>query len=911
MPFLEKTDSIYSIVCRIKNDADLPISIDLSFRSIESISLIVKGKPAKDLVKRRIVLSPSAEYKEIVSFRLEKGAFPNAHYPLYALAQFEFKEKQYQLQAIRVLETRLSDQGSSNHPVKKSSGVPSSDIHGILISKNDKRDQRFYFPLSRGRKVLVESGENGLLDAKITLADTAAGLRVSFSGVRIGSGDLDLESAQLRFAYPPKISWNRNKKILTCQYFPLINAKEIEITLIARIENDLFIIEAPEESNPKTIGKLEIKPFDSPLKRLFYGHGYVVENPKARLFLAGGGHYLSARHVGLEFENGFSLLMGSSFPPEYFKVDPDQGLYSFEVPDAGKIAFLFGSKGVYPLCTEFRKKCTWISPPGPGTVEKRGRFVFDVWYGRLKDILPRLKKAFEYGATDSLFLFHHWQRWGYDLRLPDIWGEDTVKIDPKVGTLSDLNDLCDLCVQYGVPFGLHDNYSDLYPDADEFSYDLVSFDSKGNPLPAWCNPGIAQSYRWRPDLVRPFLDRNIQKGIQNVPGMNASFVDVLACGNIRSFYSKKGEFFPKRVNLVCWKDFFETISKGYAQKDPQDPRKLRMGITVSEAGDDFLIGSLSGADVQWIDLNQKTVPGTAWFPCKRWARTPWFAAVNHTNFSRHGAGYLCFFPNVRSWDAHGLLSDDYLSIMVLGGLDPMVDAAWIDSAAIPIYYLLHPISRRLADKEIEEVKFDRINENEEELRRQTIYWSDGTVVYVNRSDQDWRVDNQFILPKYGFLVRSRRKDLISGIFRDPQHPESVVEVAQEKDSIYMNGRNYSNARRFYNPPEKRFRPEDDPQAVSRAQGNKIPFTWKGITTGGALVITPEKNSLKILPLPAMKPFEILLDSNILNQKVDRIEQNGKIQKISENNGVVRFEASTEKILPYIVYFKTAEEHKLP
>ena len=43
----------------------------------------------------------------------------------------------------------------------------------------------------------------------------------------------------------------------------------------------------------------------------------------------------------------------------------------------------------------------------------------------------------------------------------------------------------EICRQHGVLFAPHDNYIDLYPDAEGFSYENVAFQSNGQPHRAW------------------------------------------------------------------------------------------------------------------------------------------------------------------------------------------------------------------------------------------------------------------------------------------------------------------------------------------------------------------------------------------------------------------------------------------
>ena len=72
--------------------------------------------------------------------------------------------------------------------------------------------------------------------------------------------------------------------------------------------------------------------------------------------------------------------------------------------------------------------------------------------------------------------------------------------------------MIDTCREAGVLFALHDNYIDLYPDAEGFSYEQnIAFSGNRRPVRAWINRGReAQSYRYRADQVEQFLKNQSQ-----------------------------------------------------------------------------------------------------------------------------------------------------------------------------------------------------------------------------------------------------------------------------------------------------------------------------------------------------------------------------------------------------------------
>ena len=72
---------------------------------------------------------------------------------------------------------------------------------------------------------------------------------------------------------------------------------------------------------------------------------------------------------------------------------------------------------------------------------------------------------------------------GYDYRLPDIYPPN-----PMMGTLADFVELVQACKTNGVLFAPHDNYIDFYPDAEDFSYNTITFNPIGQPVRAYVSP---------------------------------------------------------------------------------------------------------------------------------------------------------------------------------------------------------------------------------------------------------------------------------------------------------------------------------------------------------------------------------------------------------------------------------------
>ncbi len=552
------------------------------------------------------------------------------------------------------------------------------------------------------------------------------------------------------------------------------------------------------------ISDLAPGPVDGPARRVYFGHGYAIEEPGA--FSVGfGGHSLSASHVGFESADGSALLCASDNPPDRFEVDPVRRLYALHTDGDATLSFVAGARGALDCAMRYRP--LYDKSAAPAVKRKAGRFVYDFWGGRFSEIADLMRQASAYGLTDTLLLLHVWQRWGYDYRLPDIWPPD-----PRFGTVEELRELACVCASNDVPWGLHDNYIDFYPDADGYTYDHICFTADGRPVPAWLNEGRdAQSYRWRPDRFRPFLERNTGL-IANEARPTASFVDVFASMSCIDYHDRSGAYHPMTETRACWGAAFDFIRDSLGGRAP----------TCSEAGHDQLTGHLDGADCQFLQLSPTGGEFRVRVPCRDWARVPWYDAVLHDRFILHGVGYSGRYEGGRPRDAHGIESDDYLSAEILTGHALMTDRPAGLTGAVRKYWLAQGFARGVAMDTLRDVAFE-----DGDVHRLHVRWSHGAEAWVNRGSNDWTVAGR-TLPEFGYLAvcgsSTSAVERIDG---------AIVERAEAPGAWYFNARGHSPRRALAIRPEavgaqfldgRRFR-----MNVRWAGGDKAPEKYRIFT----------------------------------------------------------------------------------
>ena len=626
----------------------------------------------------------------------------------------------------------------------------------IIKSQQQSTAKDFVFRLSDGNTAAIVLGKDGLIDSAIAFGKGDDS--VVFDGINLVVLDHKIGSQPGNI----RITKTETSKDIfgkvTIKHRLLMNDEEFDLVTKIFKENCGLRIKF---DSPQRITDISLASANQKAKRVYYGHGYCIEEPK--VFRAGfGGHNLSTSHVGFDFEKGVSLLMATDNPPDYLQVTPDENNYSLHTHHNATLTFVPGAKGAFDCAVKYQK--LYDKKPSPGFQNKAGRFVFDIWGGRYSQIADTMAKMIDYGLTNSLLTIHVWQRWGYDYRLPDIYPPD-----PAYGTIDDMKKIATVCNNSNIPWGLHDNYIDFYPDAANYSYDDICFTQSGDPVKAWINKGRdAQSYRWRPDRIMPFVKRNLKPIKENL-APNHYFIDVFTSIPCFDYYDKSGQFHSMLETRKCWGETFRWI---------QD--YLGGAITTSEAGHDQLTGYLDGADCQHLTLSPKGGRYFIQLTGSDWQRVPWFDAVLHDRFSLHGVGYPSRY-RLTEYDDHEspLQSDDYINAEILQGHAMMIDNQGFGRGAVRKYWLAQDFIKTIATDTIKSVDFV-----DNDIHRQIITWNCGAKIYSNRSKNDWQVKGK-ILPQYGYFAKNgpveSSIEKIDGV---------IIEQSQTNSKHYFNARGF-------------------------------------------------------------------------------------------------------------------------
>ena len=485
------------------------------------------------------------------------------------------------------------------------------------------------------------------------------------------------------------------------------------------------------------IADLAVGPASETPHRVYMGFGNVVEGPK-RFSLHANGFGLSTRHVGADYANGLSVVQAVDVVQDSVSCDGERNLFSLHAHHDATFTFVPSSKGAFEAGRRFRAVAGYKASPGLAALGSR--MCLDQWSGDYAKAAEDIAKAAKYGLNDSIFVKHDWQRWGYDYRLPEIY--------PPRGDQEAFGAMRNACRAAGMLFCPHDNYTDIYPDCDRYSYDLTVFNLDGTPQLAWFNPGRhARSYRWAPHAFHPWCLRNaklLKKGYDP----DAIFIDVFTAHGPFDYLDREGRFHSKNETSASWGRGFELYREGFRRPDT---------VCVSEAGQDHLVGI---ADAGQSDhFGAPKLLGGANFADSE--RTPWHDIATHGYYVLFAGGLGGRYQEEAGWhkggdaELHGYGSDDYLSNCIIGGRNPMCDGPFSRNA-VKTYWLQHDACAELGRAEFLDLKY------EGSIHRQHSFFSEGGEVWANRqTNATWRLPNGIVLPPYGYYARTR--STVSGV----------------------------------------------------------------------------------------------------------------------------------------------------
>jgi hypothetical protein len=848
---ITRSDAPFAVAVLLENSGDVALTGTIQVRAIDRWQVSPAG------AARFSVPAKSGTRVEF-SVRLAEVTF-NAHYPIHAFAEFELQGQRLRAHPILVVPVRLADPPRPQvvpPPAGPPAAVPPAPT-GPPAGKPRTLGN------AGGYDVRLWPGKRGLLDAIVGFEQGSKTLYFRGFQVRVLGSALEDPGSAARLSNVREEKADGRYRV---RYRFKTWAGEFDLLTESWIEKGALRTRFAVENAPSRpwvsfhLEDVAAGPWSGKAKRIYAGQGNVVQDAKA-FRLRYNGHFLSTSFVGMDFDTGVSMVQGVDVPPDHLAADPDTRLCSLHTPH-NQVVSMIPVRDVWDGVKVFRDL---NAPRAAASVQRlAGRFTFDLWRGRYADSARALRQAFRYGLTDSVVIWHRWQRWGYDYRLPDIYPPST-----EYGTLEEFHELVAACKTNGVLFAPHDNYIDFYPDSDDFSYDNMAFTVDRKPQTAFFNRGLgAQSYHPRSDRVMPFVQRNIRE-ISKGFGPDAYFIDVWSSEPPYDYYTSDGQFFDRVHTRDVWREAFAWI-RDHMGGAPQ----------ISEAGADQYIGWMDGAASAHMRAEGGPERSNVWrIENSGTERVPWFDAAYHDVLVLQGAGYPGRYNSGQDNRGHGMYSDDYITTEVMTGHPPMVwDAFSRDT--VRKYWLLHELMRGLSLRRIEKFAFSG-----DDIHRHEIRWDNGGLVWVNRGETVWAVKDRE-LPQYGFYARipAAGGNLEGAIER---RDGLIVEWSKSPSTMYVN------ARPVVPEPPPRAGSARTPQGpdprLPRMNPEGREVTFGSVSTNGGARLTVSGGKLVVTPLPNGIPFRLKIRWPDLPW---RLAAPAAVEALAEDGRVLRSSAVT-------------------
>lgn len=667
----------------------------------------------------------------------------------------------------------------------------------------------------------VVPGPAGLVDA--TIAFASAGGTMAFEGFRIAVDGTPLDStfgarasfAEGRATIDTPIRAGEGEGVCRVTLFAESGALRVAFSM-PRTPRNL-------QGHPRYTD-LALGPADRAARRVYAGMGNVVTGPHD-VHLGAGGPHLCTRHVGVEFEGALALLEATDVFPDFFVARTEDRQYGLHTHHDATFTLLPSARGAFAAARAYRAIAGFQPPPDVAWLQ--GRMCLDQWGGDYAEAAAGIRRAARYGLADSVFVKHSWQRWGYDVRLPEIY--------PPRGSMEDFLAMAQACREAGILFCPHDNYVDFYPDAEGFSYRHIIFNADGTPQRAWFNRSAqAQSYRWLPTAFFPWMEANLRLMRDNV-APQAYFTDVFSAIAPMDFFDESGRFSPKTVTAERWGAAIDRM------------REVLHAATISEDAIDAYVGHLAAGQ---SDHGPATGVDN-WFAWRaRGAsdseRVPWHDMVTHGAFVHFAGGLSDRYVADRPGGG-GYGSDDYLSNTVIGGRNPMCDGPF-SRRAVMTYWLLHDVCARLARAELLAHEFDG-----DDIHRQHATFGGGAEVWTNRGATPWTVAG-VTLPTNGLLARAGDCEATVALIG-----EARVGWARSPGAWFFDARpplpDGVGPRGGWQETQQR-RERGEPGPETRLPRQFVDFGE--VATDGAFRLLAGDQALRLIPLPQGPGFRVVL-----------------------------------------------------
>ncbi len=384
-------------------------------------------------------------------------------------------------------------------------------------------------------------------------------------------------------------------------------------------------------------------------------------------------------------------------------------------------------------------------PASPYLAQLGPRVMLDVWghhEGTYQGDAENLMTLKDHGVDHVAIISHVWQRYGYDVKLPD-----HLPANPDFGGDEGMIAFGKAANRCGYVWSLHENYIDLYPDAPSYDAAARVLQADGSPSPAWYNAGTkVQSYGLKCNRALGYAKQNAPE-IHRRFATTAAYLDVHTC--VPPWHQLDHEAGQPLAAMALAK----------VQRDTelfQFMRDTHEGPLFGEGHNHFYwAGRCDGVEAQ-VAGGEDHSPLLDFDLLKV-----------HPQMVNHGMGYYERWFR-RGYDHHwgddtGSMEqiDKYRAQELAYGHSGFIGAAQVDNLpwVIREHHLMHPVQRLYGTARPVEIRYEVDGQFVTasaalvagDTSRQRIRYDSGLRLWVNWRAEPWQVEDR-VLPQWGFLA---------------------------------------------------------------------------------------------------------------------------------------------------------------
>jgi len=373
------------------------------------------------------------------------------------------------------------------------------------------------------------------------------------------------------------------------------------------------------------------------------------------------------------------------------------------------------------------------------------RIMLDIWghhQGTYQGDAENLLALKDHGVDHLAIISHVWQRYGYDVKLPD-----HLPANPAFGGDEGMIAFGKAANQCGYIWSLHENYIDLYPDAPSYDPAARVLRADGTPSPAWYNAGTkVQSFGLKCNRALGYAKQNSPE-IHRRFNTTAAYLDVHTC--VPPWHQLDHQADQPLAAMALAKVKYDTELFQFMQDTHGGP------LFGEGANHFYWAGRCDGVEAQ-VHGGEDHAPLVDFDLLKI-----------HPQMVNHGMGYYeRWFRrgyDHRWGDDTGSMEqiDKYRAQELAYGHAGFVGAAQVDNVpwVIREHHLMHPVQRLYSTARPAEIRYEVDGQLVTasaalvagDTLRQRIRYDSGLRLWVNWRAEPWHVEGR-VLPQWGFLA---------------------------------------------------------------------------------------------------------------------------------------------------------------